>query len=154
MNTRHIRAFTLIEMMVVVAILAVMMSIGVPSFQSLIAGQRLRSAATHLQSALNLTRSEAIKRNAVVTLSPNSATNWQTGWKIVDSASTILFTRAALPATMTITGPASVQYRGTGRINATADGKFQLSTSATTEIRCVEVDLSGISMITKGVCPS
>lgn len=152
MRFQKIYGFSMIELMVTVAILAVLLSIGVPSFQSLIASQRLKSAASNLQSYLNLTRAEALKRNATVTLSPNSATGWQTGWKITDPGTgAVLFTTAAVP--INITGPASVQYRGSGRINAATDNKFQFSNSGTAEVRCVEVGLSGISMNTTGACP-
>lgn len=151
MNCAKVRGFSMLELMVVVAISAIGLAIGVPSFQSLIASQRLKAAATNLQSYLNLTRAEALKRNATVTLSPNVSTDWATGWKIVDPVTGgVLFTASALP--LSITGPTSVKFRNSGRIDAAADGKFQFSATGTSELRCVEIDLSGISMVTKGAC--
>lgn len=141
----------MVELMVTIAIVAIFLAIGVPSFQSLIASQQLKAAASNLQAYLNLTRAEALKRNATVTLSPNLTTDWQTGWRIIDPATgAVLFTTAAV--TITISGPVSVKYRGSGRLDAAADGKFQFSTARIEEVRCVEVDLSGISMITRGAC--
>ncbi len=151
MHHRRTLGFSMVELMVTVAIAAVLLALGVPSFQSLIASQKVKAAASSLQVSLNMTRSEALKRNATVTLAPNSSTDWTTGWKIVDPGTgVILFTTAAV--SVVITGPASVKYRGSGRIDATLDGKFQFSGTDTTEVRCVEVDLSGSSTVTRGVC--
>lgn len=55
---------TLIELMVTIAVLAVVLGIGVPSFRDLILQNRLTSAANELLSGIAATRSEAIKRNA------------------------------------------------------------------------------------------
>ena len=148
----HALGFSMVELMVTVAVAAIILGIGVPSFQSLIASQKVKAAASNLQVSLSLTRTEALKRNAMVTLSPNSSTDWKTGWKIVDpGTNAILFTTAGV--SVVITGPTSIKYRGSGRIDATSGGKFQFSGTGTTEVRCVEVDLSGISVITKGACP-
>lgn len=152
MTNKFARGFTMIEMMVTVTIAAILLGIGVPSFRSLIASQKLKAAASSLQTHLNMTRAEALKRNATVTMAPNLSTDWKTGWKIMEPVTnTVLFTAAA--TTVTITGPASIKYRGSGRMDATVDGKFQLSDSGTAEIRCVEVDLSGMSQVSRGACP-
>lgn len=58
--------FTLIELMVVVAILAVVVAIAAPSFGDLQKDSRLDSAAKNLNSAIRLARSEAIAKNAFV----------------------------------------------------------------------------------------
>ena len=52
---------TLIEIMVTLAVVAVTLSIGVPSFQSMASSNRMSSAANSLIGALNVARSEAIK---------------------------------------------------------------------------------------------
>ena len=64
--------FTLIELMVVVAVLAIMLSIAVPGMQRTVSNTRLRAEASRLLSALNLARSEAIARNGLVSVCPSS----------------------------------------------------------------------------------
>lgn len=63
--TRH-TGFTLIEMMITVAIIAVLLGIGVPSFQSFIRNAELRTSAESIQAGLNLARTEALRRNVPV----------------------------------------------------------------------------------------
>jgi type IV fimbrial biogenesis protein FimT len=62
------RGFTLVEMMVAVAIVAILMAVAVPNFQAFIRNTAIRSAAESMQAGLNLARSEALRRNARVTL--------------------------------------------------------------------------------------
>lgn len=86
--------FTLIELMVVVAIAAIMLAIAAPNFQSFFEQNRLTSQANQLAASFNLARSEAITRNTTVTVCKSSNTNtnaptcdttpsgWETGWII------------------------------------------------------------------------
>jgi len=64
--------FTLIELMVVIAVLAITVMVAVPSMRGLIHRNQLRTETSRLLSAINLTRSEAISRNAVVSLCPSA----------------------------------------------------------------------------------
>lgn len=97
--------FTLIELMAVVAVLAVTLSIAIPGMQRTISNTRLRTEASRLLSALNLARSEAIARNALVSVCPSAfasdgiarcTRNYADGWivfsnrdkdRVVDKAS-------------------------------------------------------------------
>ncbi|KUJ79649.1 hypothetical protein AWR36_014980 [Microbulbifer flavimaris] len=54
--------FTLVELMMVVAILAIVMSIGVPSFNTMIKNNRLTAASNDVAGALHFARSEAVRR--------------------------------------------------------------------------------------------
>lgn len=60
--------FTLIELVITLAIVMVTLTIGVPSYQSVIENNRLALSTNSFIAALMLTRSEAIKRNTRVTL--------------------------------------------------------------------------------------
>lgn len=69
MKNRHGKCpagFTLIELMIGVAVLAILLSVAVPSFQNLIERRRVTAAAESILSALQLARSEAIKQNSTV----------------------------------------------------------------------------------------
>ena len=78
--------FSLLELMITVAVAAILMALAVPSFTSLINNNRLTSGSNALGTAMHHARSEAVRRNARVTLcaSADGATcagtgNWQ-GW--------------------------------------------------------------------------
>jgi type IV fimbrial biogenesis protein FimT len=60
--------FTLTELMITLAIVGILITVGVPSMQNFIQGNRLIAASNELLSALNIARSEAIKLNAQVSL--------------------------------------------------------------------------------------
>ncbi len=64
------RGFTLIELIVAVVILSILATLAVPSFQLMIARNRITSHANLLLQAVTLTRSEAIRRNRLATLCP------------------------------------------------------------------------------------
>lgn len=68
--------FTLIEMVVTVAVLAILLGVAVPAFQDTLAKRRLVGAAEQLYADLNYARGEAIKRNTNVTVSFSAGTDW------------------------------------------------------------------------------
>ncbi len=68
--------FTLVELMVTVAVLAILLGIAIPSFQGTLDKRRLTGAAEQLYADLQYARSEAIKRNTTVRLSFQSGANW------------------------------------------------------------------------------
>ncbi len=72
--------FTLIELLIVVSIIGITLGIAIPSFQSLIASNRLTTSANGLVSALQLAKSEAIKSNFLVLVSRNGT--WANGWVV------------------------------------------------------------------------
>ena len=58
----------MLELIVTLALAAIVLGVGIPSFQNLIQNQRLTAVINQLVGALALARSEAIKRGARVTL--------------------------------------------------------------------------------------
>jgi len=144
------RGFTLIEMMVTVTIIAVMLGVGVPSFRNFIAGQKVKSASHDLMTALVLARSEAIKRNADVTVAPVTADTWVSGWtvKAAPSATTVHEQQALSGVTVT-QAPSTVVYKANGR--PTVASKFEVAGASAT--KCVKVDLTGIPSSQSGACP-
>ncbi|HEY8034537.1 MAG TPA: GspH/FimT family pseudopilin [Methylobacter sp.] len=82
--------FTLLELMVTIAIAGILVGAAIPSFTSIIASNRLTTYANDLVTALNLARSEAVKRGIQVTVRRKGATStqWESGWDVfVDSDS-------------------------------------------------------------------
>ncbi|MEW6352828.1 MAG: GspH/FimT family pseudopilin [Pseudomonadota bacterium] len=68
--------FTLVEMIVTVAVLAILLAIGIPSFQGTLDKRRLVGAAEQLYADLQYARTEAIKKNRQVTVSFTTGANW------------------------------------------------------------------------------
>lgn len=60
--------FTMIELMVVVVVLAVLLTVAVPSFEAAMNGNRLAGASNELMASLQTARMEAVKRNGRVAL--------------------------------------------------------------------------------------
>ena len=83
--------FTLIEMLVVIAIISILSAIALPSFNGIIQTNRLSAATSALQVSLSLARSEAAKRgaDARVTVAANGTTAgaWGKGWTVFSDKS-------------------------------------------------------------------
>ena len=93
---RRLRGFTLVELMVVVAIAAILALIAAPSFTETINRTRRKTYANQLYEDLAFARNEAIKRGVPVTVCPSTdgencvaSDSWVTGWIVfVDVANT------------------------------------------------------------------
>ncbi|WP_242470787.1 GspH/FimT family pseudopilin [Thiocystis violacea] len=66
---RPAKGLTLLELIVAIAILALLLAVAVPSMGTMIARNRLKAAAHAVAEDLQWTRSEAIKRNRVLQFS-------------------------------------------------------------------------------------
>ncbi len=147
--------FSLIELMIGVLLVAILLGIGVPSFRSMIEDQRLRAATTDLRLALNLARSEAVKRNRNVVLNPASpgTDGWGEGWTIpnpVDPNDPDILNQVHASG-LTITGPASVSFNAMGRSTATEfDVEIDSNPGAA---MCLQMRLDGGATALKGNCP-
>lgn len=150
MTRRTHRGFTLIELMVVVTIAAVMLGLAIPSFREFTAGQRVKNTAFDFAAALLLARSEAIKRNAAVTV-VHAGAGWADGWTVAVGGNT-LATREATNVTITPdpNPTASLAYQGNGRIASTL--RFQFSAANTPSVRCVTISTSGVPNTTTASC--
>ncbi len=141
------------ELLAVVAIIGILSALAAPSFSEMIKSQRIKSMATDLNASLALARSEAVKRNRNVTLSPATAGSWQSGWQIADpdNAGSNIDVHSAF-AGLTVTGPDSVTYRSSGRIQGGVAPAFNISAAGTTAQSCVSVDLSGRPYLKASAC--
>lgn len=76
--------FTLIEVMITLAIAAILGTIALPSFSEFIISNRVTAQTNDFVNALNLARSEAVRRGVPVCMRRSSATanNWAEGWNI------------------------------------------------------------------------
>lgn len=142
--------FTLIELMVAIAVFGILLAIALPNFSEMIINQRVRSAASDVFATLIFARSEAIKRNAPVRV-VRSGTIWEAGWTAQTSGGMVL--KRQDPYTkITISGPASgtLTFGSNGRPFAGALTLFMVYPTATpnSRARCISLSLSGMPSVT------
>ncbi|MEZ9196451.1 GspH/FimT family pseudopilin [Shewanella sp. 10N.286.54.B9] len=81
MNKRYYdKAFTLVEMMVTLAIATILLVIAVPSFTDFYENSRSEAASSNIQQSLFMARSHAISYGATVTVCPRSGSTCGTDW--------------------------------------------------------------------------
>lgn len=149
---RRAGGFTLLEMIAVVTILGILAAIAVPNMGAMIRTQHVKTASFDVFATLVLARSEAIKRNVSVTVTPTGG-NWTNGWTVTDAFANTLRQQAAYNNVM-IAGPGTVVYTSSGRLSAVAMPQFNVSASnvSASNLRCIKVDLSGRPVSYEGAC--
>ena len=152
----HAAGFTLIEAMVVVALIAILSAIAAPSMRSFIGTMNSKSAAFDLIGDLTLARSEAIKRNQTAAVTPVSG-DWAQGWAVIASGATVR-ARPALSSSLSVSGApgTGVTFRPNGRLaNDTAPDNLTWSISSTISgvtARCVVISPTGSARSKQGTC--
>ena len=113
--------FTLLELVITIAVLAILLALAVPMFTSTINNNRLAAQANELVTSLQLANSEAVRRNARITVCPSTdgatcaASGPWTGWlTIVASNNEVLRSAIAKPPLQVTSTVNSVTYRGDG----------------------------------------
>ncbi|HED35090.1 MAG TPA: prepilin-type N-terminal cleavage/methylation domain-containing protein [Gammaproteobacteria bacterium] len=89
--------FTLVELMITVSIVAILLTVGVPSLRTFMQGNQLIASTNELISALHVARSEAIKLNSKVSICSSSngtscsgSSSWKEGWIVFVDADGLL----------------------------------------------------------------
>ena len=158
-NKNRSSGFTLVELMVALAIVSILLVLAWPSYQQFVVDSRVSAQANEFLTALTFTRSEAVKRNATVTMCKSAdgascatAGGWQQGWIVfvdagavgaVDVGDTILRVAAAMAGPSTLVGTTDVasyvSYAPSGRSQlaggAAQGGTLNLCSNAGTAVR-------------------
>lgn len=142
MNMKNNRGFTLIELVVTVALLIILLVLGVPEYRRMTENNRQVAAINTMIGDLNLARTEAVKQGRTVTIcgSTDGATcntaDWESGWIVftdldkegdVDGPDVLISRNTGLPAGLTLraegfddigafTSESIIQYQPTGQI--------------------------------------
>jgi type IV fimbrial biogenesis protein FimT len=107
--------FSLVELLVAMTILAILMAIAIPSYNSLILSTTATQYASSMAESALLARGEAIRRNAAVTVcvSSNGATcgsgGWEQGWLVSCKTNDLVTCDTAGASTLVI------QYQGAAK---------------------------------------
>ncbi|MGH8808017.1 MAG: GspH/FimT family pseudopilin [Noviherbaspirillum sp.] len=139
MARRACEGFSLVELMIVVAISVILLAIAAPSFRDLIQKQKITATVNDFFFAIKLARSEAIQRGTRVELVPVEAGgDWAKGWAVFvdgndnqkpDAGEQVIYTQGPLPggisieARMTDSTKQYLAYQGTGRTRTNANSQ-------------------------------
>ena len=173
MRMRSTRGFTLVELMVTLAIAAILLTVAVPGFQSFILNARRTTLANDLVLALAYAKSEAVKRGVRVTVCSRQddttcagSTTWDTGWLVfvdnngdgvIDSGDLVLQVYPSLPSGSTLRAATDqrVTFQPTGFSPGFNDTIRLCDARGTTEGRSIVVSLQGRVRTASGAasCP-
>ena len=163
------KGFTLIELMLTLAVVAILLAMAVPSYRSFVQGNRVASQANALLRALAYTRSEAVKRAAVISIcrSSNQSScggNWADGWIVFNDVGrdgaldtgtdTLLQAGDGLSGGSTLTaGTGFVRYAASGSAMDTTQFTLTPTDCHGDMQRRIEVTGSGQATIQTVSCP-
>lgn len=159
--------FTLVELMVALAVLVILISIAIPGFMNMIQSSRSAALANSIVIALNVARSEAVKRNALVNLCPSSdgaacmsaSPDWKLGWIAQQNAGATLQVWSAPDTGAVITqtgGGAAIQFDGSGLMRLPAAAVIINSSypdCTGQQARQIQISTTGRVSVTKAACP-
>lgn len=109
------RGFTLVEMLMVLAVVGIMVAVALPSMRTQLSNADIRAVAEEMRSGLELARTEAIRRNTSVQFRRNGV-----GWTVVVPGATTaqdltVGTRAARTAQVTVSADIdTIAFGGSG----------------------------------------
>jgi len=136
--------FTLTELMVTVAIVGVLSATAAPPLMAMVATQQVKTATFDFYAALAHARSEAIKRNSVVTIAPRGG-NFANGYDL-QAGGLVLSSQLGSPA-VTINAPSGIAlaFNGYGRLTTPAAYQLDLRSAQNSSIakRCLVISPSG-----------
>ena len=159
--------FTLIELMVVVAVVAILAALALPSFQQSIRSNRVATTTNEVLASFSLARTEAIKGIGVAGVCPSSdgsatcanTTDWGGGWVVWRTDATAagnvrtVVRYVQQKAGTVVTGPAAgVSFTVQGRSVTGASQVGVTPESGSTPVRCVLVSATGQARVNQGAC--
>jgi type IV fimbrial biogenesis protein FimT len=149
--------FTLVEILIAVTLVAILLTIGIPSFRFVTNSNRIASEINGLLGDMQFARSEAVKEGLPVTVcvSTDQATcantnAWNSGWIVSDVNGNVLRVQMPFSGTDTFVATLNVKavtFNRDGYANGIANGTsiaLHDITSNTNWIRCLSITLVGM----------
>lgn len=170
------RAFSLIELIATVVIMAIIFALAAPPFQQLIQNNRTAAVAEDMMGAINFARAEALRRGGYVSLcASNNGTSctgsWEDGMIVVADAATsegaapsvneggVLRVWQAFGEQANFSEASSrtyVRYLGSGRMAAAGGGSFAMTVKydgcTGNTARIISVGISGMVGVKRTSC--
>jgi prepilin-type N-terminal cleavage/methylation domain-containing protein len=120
------KGFTLVELMVVIGIIAFITAIGVPTFNNVIADNRLTSTSNNLMGALQIARSEAVTQHTVIKVCATNAdhtgcgdsTDWSAGVLIMKGSTVVKLIPSGNKNVTVASSRNDIEYQGNGTTSA------------------------------------
>ncbi|SDC90230.1 type IV fimbrial biogenesis protein FimT [Variovorax sp. CF079] len=151
---RHVRGFTLIELVTVITVMGVLAALALPSFRAFVANQRIRNVSFDLMAALTLARSEAVTRNRSVDLTKTGGA-WDEGWTVKEGTNVFHSQQAFKNLAISDSSDLDVITYGKDGRTVTTSTKFTIAPSpamAGVNSRCISIGLSGLPSSSMGAC--
>lgn len=156
------RGFTLLELMVTLGVAAILVTVGVPGFISVVQNSRATTHTNELVTALNFARSAATQRGAAVTICRSTTgtaceiggTDWSTGWVVVSADGELLRTWPARSGGAGIVRGSvdALQFQPRGSVNSAADFDIAVPDCTGNQGREVEINIAGRISVTRVDC--
>lgn len=140
------RGFTLVELMVTVAIVGIVAAIGYPAFQNMLAAQRVRAASSSLYESVIAARGEAVKRNETVSIVSTGLSN---GWAVSGADGVSLHSHPAQAGVTFTPSEPSLQINARGR--PVADADVDITATGTTTKMSLRLRTTGRICIDSGI---
>lgn len=146
--------FTLTELVVTIAIAAILTTLAVPSFNNIIAVEHAKSGASELYGSLITARSEAVRLNRQI-VTTAAAGGWKNGWSTApNSGGTTLDSHGATSGTVIseASGATTVTYYPSGRLAVGVAPTFVITATSgsSTSTQCVSIDPTGTPYMQAG----
>jgi len=156
--------FTVVELLVSIAIMAIVLSIGIPSFNELTRNSAMSSNSSDLLTAFNYARIESVKRGSSITLGQKDSSTWGGGLVVwidddgdgtVDAGEEVLRYWEALSTGSTLVSTNSITsfvFSASGEVDNL--DTLTLCDNRTGETgRTISILLSGAVYVEEKVCP-
>lgn len=146
---RLINGFTLLELLVTLALLGLLAAVAFPNFARVIEANRLVSATNEFQTALMYARSEAVRRNRSTVLTPLEDESWSPGWQVDQNEQPLRQWPRSNATVQITTGLDEIRFNSLGRFapSSGTPAVRHIALGIGDQARCIRLEPSGLSRV-------